>query len=140
MRLKILKLSTVALFLIILGIGCEEEPIETDPAKIILGKWELIEMGTPSNMKPVESDYGFTEYLPDSIVREYVYETGKSHYYKKYWIDTLLHVAMPIPDNRIMVKKFRYSFSYNNNIMDCTLINKMAIYNTAKYKRIRNKL
>ncbi len=115
MKPEILKLSLITLLLFLFGAGCEkEEPLETDPAKIILGKWEMIEMGNYPNMKPVENPSGYKEYLADSVLREYNYETG-SLYYKTYWIDTLLHEGVYRSDGYLVAISYKYNFVNKNN-------------------------
>ncbi|QGY46247.1 hypothetical protein GM418_22055 [Maribellus comscasis] len=93
MKPKILNLSVITLLLLLTGAGCkDDEPLETDPAQIILGKWEITYMGNDR----VENPTGYKEYMKDSVLREYDYETSE-YYYKKYSIDTLLHEYIYIP-------------------------------------------
>lgn len=67
--------------------ACERSiELEDNPNKIILERWEIIGMGNYPDIEPVSDPSGFVEYLPDSILQEYDYETGE-YYYKKYWID-----------------------------------------------------
>ena len=63
---KILPFTILSLFFLLGVVGCDKE---NDPARLILGKWELINSGglpvTPT---------GYREYLPSGVVREYDYE------------------------------------------------------------------
>lgn len=106
--MKILKLSVITLLLILTGAGCkDDEPLETGPAQIILGKWECVEI----DGEPYDGTYGYKEYLPDSVLCEYEYETGK-YYYKKYSIDTLLHEYIYIPQEGYYMLFFEYSYDF----------------------------
>ncbi|MBI9062221.1 MAG: hypothetical protein JEZ14_09540 [Marinilabiliaceae bacterium] len=137
MNHKVLRILLILLIPLFIGAGCqkEETPLETDPTKIILGKWELVEMGNYPDMRPVENSLGFKEYLPDSIVKEYNTQTGEVSI-KKYWIDTLLHKSIYVPDDIDLVFEYSYSFSEKNNKMELTYTNMIAIFNNFTYKRI----
>ncbi|MCY1723226.1 hypothetical protein OU798_22950 [Prolixibacteraceae bacterium Z1-6] len=137
MRPKLFKLSVITLLLLFAGVGCEnDEPQETDPAQIILGKWELIEMGNYPNMEQVETPSGYKEYLPDSVLREYNYETS-SFYYKTYWIDSLLHEGVYRSDGYLVATRYRYNFIRMNNKVELELHNAAGIYNNFIYQRIK---
>jgi hypothetical protein len=69
MKLKIKKLLKTFLHLlpfclVVLGPGCEEEPIDIDPGKAILGKWEVIE----NTFGTVSYPGAYEEYRADSIL------------------------------------------------------------------------
>ena len=135
MKPKILKLSLVVLFFLLLGAGCDkDEPLETDPSKIILGKWEMVEIGNYPNMKPVESPSGYKEYLSDSVLKVYEYETD-NYSNRKYWVDTLLHEAVFYQGEQVLTLTFLYNFP-DNNTLDIETYNMPSIFNSEKYKRI----
>jgi hypothetical protein len=124
-------------------IGCEREKIETDPAienetdpaKIILGKWELTEIGNWPDMDPVSNPLEYIEYLPDSVLRVYEYKTKKWDY-EKYWInDTLLYENIATIDTFQLIICYRYQFSDKNYKLRLD-IEAFAIFKTAIYKRI----
>ncbi len=134
MKLKLFILSFIDLLLLLTGAGCKkEESLETDPAKIILGKWEMVEMCD----EPVESPSAYTEYLPDSVFYEYEYATDE-YYYKKYCIDTLLHEYIYVPQKECYILLFEYSYDFtdNNNKMYLHYTNFIAMCNSFTFKRI----
>ena len=114
----------------LLGAGCEkaDEPSEIDPAKNILGKWELSEIGNYPDMKPVDKPSGYKEYLPDSVLREYSYKTG-NFYYRTCWIDSLLHEGIYRSDGYLVVTRYRYNFVSMNNKVELELHNAAGIFN-----------
>lgn len=106
MKIKIFKLSVIILLLLIAGAGCkDDELLETDPSQIILGKWEIVEIGNYPDMRPVENPSGYKEYLPDSVLREYDYETGE-FFYKTYWIDSLIHEGVYRSDGYLIATRY----------------------------------
>ena len=119
--------------------GCKKPPpLETDPTKIILGKWEVIEMGNYPNMFSIENSSGYAEYLSDSVLREYSYETGE-YFYKKYWIDsTILVEAVYLPDGSVMpFSHYTFKFTDKNNTLELTTYQMAAIFNNSVHKRIK---
>jgi hypothetical protein len=133
----LLFLATINLFLI--AASCEKhDPLETDPSKIILGKWETIEMGNYPNMWTVENSSGYAEYLSDSGLREYSYETGE-YFYKKYWIDSAILVqAVYLPDGSVMpFSHYTFKFIDKNNTLELTTYQMAAIFNSSVHKRIK---
>jgi hypothetical protein len=84
----LIKRLIILLFLFSL-FGCEKIANETDPSKIILGKWRLIEMGNWPNMDSYQDD-GYIKFLPDSVKIEYAPDLNE-YTHKKYWIDSLLN-------------------------------------------------
>jgi len=118
----------------IFSFSCEKEKIETDPAKAILGKWVVIEMGNWPDMEPVSNPGGYKEFLPDSILREYDYETGE-YFYKKYKIDTLLYEYITREDGFQLTITYKYQF-LNNNKLRLEHKDIAAIFNTFIFKRI----
>ena len=120
---------------LLLSFGCEKEKIETDPANAILGKWEVIEIGNWPNMELIEEPSGYLEFLQDSIMREYDYQTGE-YFYKKYWIDTLLYEIQTRDDGvQIVSPRYHYYFYSNNNMLRLDFSEIVAIFNTFILKR-----
>jgi hypothetical protein len=117
--------------------SCEKIGNETDPAKIILGKWEIIEMGNWPNMEPIDKPTGFKEYLPDSVLREYDYSKQDYTFNKKYWIDSLLHECAYLQEENRYVTIGRYSFEFfdKNKKLRLDYSNIYALYNTFIWKR-----
>ena len=135
MKHTILKLSLFALLLLLTGAGCKnDEPLATDPAQIILGKWAIIKM----DGQPYDGTNGYKEYLSDSVLREYEYESGE-YYYKKYSIDTLLHEYVYIPQEGYYMLFFEYSYDFteNNTRMDLELLDWIGSYRYLTFKRIK---
>ncbi|MDR1161434.1 MAG: hypothetical protein LBK45_03750 [Tannerellaceae bacterium] len=89
--------------------GCEK-----DASDSILGKWELKERAYPEGkLQPVEPS-GYTEYLPNGIVRTYDYELKTfTPADKMYWIvrDSLfVNMLNPGEDDVNQGAVFRYRF------------------------------
>jgi hypothetical protein len=89
--------------------GCEKDASDT-----ILGKWELKERAFPEGeLQPVEPS-GYTEYLPDGILRTYSYDLKTfTPADKMYWlVRDSLFVSMlnPGEDDVNQGTVFRYSF------------------------------
>ena len=114
--------------------GCKKEEYNppSDPAKAILGKWETIEMGNWPNMQPIK-DVGYREYLSDSILREYNYNS-KTFFYKKYWIDSLLHEGVKAGNGSLITTTFTYKFYEDKLRLD--FYNSTALFKTVISKRI----
>lgn len=116
--------------------NCEKDNIETDPTIAILGIWEVIEYGNWPDMRAIEDPTGYKEFLPDSILREYDYQTGE-YFYKKYWIDTLLYEIQTRNDGvEIVSPRYHYQFYDQNNKLRLDYSEIAAIFNTFILKRI----
>ncbi len=136
MKPKIFNIRLITLLFLLTVAGCKkDEPLETDPATIILGKWVIIEMGNTPNMEPVENAINYKEYLPDSVLREYDYETEK-FYYKKYWIDTLLHESISYSEGNLIFE-YKYQFTEKNNKLHLEYANMLALFNDFVFERIK---
>jgi len=112
---QVLKLILISLILFPLALGCqkqepEEIPLETDPAKIIIGKWRQ----TKRNNINVGFSNNYTEYLIDSINQAYFAESGNFMYWK-YWVDSILTKEFYHTSGNIIRMKFDYTFSNKNN-------------------------
>ncbi len=124
--------------LILIGIivfGCKKNPIETDPAKAILGKWECTASGNLPTMIPISHANGYVEFLPDSIMNDYVYET-KVRTSFKYSVDSLLHYYQYADDGMVFDNKFKFTFSDHNNTMNWEIQQPFATFHNFTYKRI----
>lgn len=131
----LLFLATINLFLI--AASCKKDaPLETNPSKIILGKWEMIEIGKPSDMITVESPSGYKEYLPDSVLHIYDYEYNNP-YVLKYWIDTVIHETFDLPTGGAIRNTYILNFKDKNNIIDLELSEPNYMYSHMVYKRIK---
>ena len=135
-----MKINTfIILSLIFILTSCEKISNETDPTKIILGKWEIIEMGNWPNMEPIDKSTGFKEYLPDSVLREYEYSKQAYTFYKKYWIDSLLYECAYLEEEDRYVTIGRYTFEFfdRNKKLRLDYSNIYTLYNTFIWKRIK---
>lgn len=122
----------------IFSFSCEKEKIEieTDPAKAILGKWEIIEIGNWPNME-LTSATGYTEFLSDSIVRFFEYDKNQFTSQAKYWIDdSLLYDSHLREDGFELVFKRKYLFFDKNQKLRLDYVDMFVIFNTSIYKRI----
>jgi hypothetical protein len=131
-----MKIIDKILLLGIIGIiifSCKKEDKEIDPAKAILGKWVLIEMGNWPIMDPITEPNGYKEYLTDSILLEYEYKTGNI-FVKKYWVDSLLHVSVSNGGSPQLLFEYKYEFYDNKLRLDVT--NFYMLYSSSIYKRI----
>ena len=83
MKTKMFKITTVLLMLA----GSVSSCNKNDPAEAILEKWELIAKGeTENNMKTIEPNGVYIEFLSEGISHIYNPETDESHY-RSYKID-----------------------------------------------------
>lgn len=118
--------------LIVIWTGCKKAtPLETDPTKIILGKWETYEMGGDIITNPS----AYMEFLPDSVLREFEYGVGYT-FKKTYWIDSLLHIKLNWDSDEILWEH-KYDFIEDNNKLILEYTNFDAIYNSFTLKRIK---
>lgn len=138
MKKIIYKFILLFLLLSLIGVGCEkDDDIPYDPSNPILGKWELIEMGNWPNMDNVKEPLVHEEYLPDSILMEFEYETQTSYSTKKYWInDSSLFKSIGREDGFELIFEYKYIFFDNNNKLRLEATSFM-IFNTSIYKRIK---
>jgi hypothetical protein len=116
--------------IILMAISCEEEKAEIDPSVAILGKWEIIELGGFSIIPT-----GYSEYLLDSVLKEFVYES-EAVAIRKYWIDdSILYHLSVFEGNDSIGHRYKYNFSDNNTLR----LEKQALatFRTATYKRIK---
>jgi hypothetical protein len=100
------KTGTCLLLLIVLGAECDKkntdsdptaeecnhETTETNPAKLIIGRWEV----TKYNDMPVDKNdpasIEYREFGQDSIAKIQYFKDGDLYTeYHKYWVDSLLH-------------------------------------------------
>jgi len=107
--------------------SCEKISNETDPVKIILGKWEIIEFGSWPILDPVDSQGEYIEYRRDSIKIVYQPDT-KTFFRSKYWIDSLLHEESV---------SFKYEFLDKNQKMRLDFTSVIAEFPTSVWKRIK---
>jgi hypothetical protein len=114
--MKAFKILLFILFLFFFSCKTDEDQEITDPAKAILGKWELVAI-TDNPYQPT----GYIEYLPDSIMGWYDYNSKKYEILSgRYWIDSLLHYQnIYYPDIFPMDEVFFYSFHENKFDLVC---------------------
>ena len=88
--------------------GCNQEEIDVPPEIAILGKWEVIEKGTNTDVDPD----GYSEYLPDSIFLFFDYnEQAYLPQKTKYWIvDSLLYHQYIFNDGTFLTSTQWYEF------------------------------
>lgn len=121
---------------VLMGVGCgkEDPPTPpTNPKQAILGKWELIEVGNWPNMHSYAS-WGYKEYLKDSIIAIYEYETRE--YYTsnmKYWIDSLFYEVYLREDGNKVIQ--RYSYEFYDDKMRVDMLDVLPIFETFIYQR-----
>ena len=118
--------------------GCEKIANETDPSKIILGKWEIIQIGNGNNLETVENPFGYIKYCPDSVKIEYASDT-KEYCYIKYWIDSLLHECIYLDEEHRYVLHFCYKYEFfdKNKKMRLDFACGIAEYSTCILQRIK---
>lgn len=119
--------------------GCDKDEYSppSDPTKAILGKWELIEVGNENFMSPYK-DNRYIEYLPDSILGWYYYET-KEYIISdiKYWIDdSLLHEKQIREDGYEIITNYTYKF-YEDKMRLNYADGILAIYTSFTYQRLK---
>ena len=115
--------------------SCEKNKNDILPSEAILGKWEKIEIGNWPDMDIISEPSGYREYLPDSILVEYNYESGKS-FSMKYSIDTLLYEYVSIPNGSPLILKYKYQFLDNTNKLRTDVFEDPSMFSTLIFKRI----
>ncbi len=117
MNSKILKLSVFILLVTLIEAGCEKENIEPNPAKAILGKWEVIE----DTFGPVSYPGGHKEFKPDSVLINYN-SSGDTTYSKYWFVDSLLYKSHVYIDQitgdtiLVDVQTYKYEFLTSNKL------------------------
>ncbi len=125
------------ILLIIVGMtsfSCEKYVIRKDPSQVILGQWELIEIGNWPNLISVPELSGYREYFPDNTLLEHSYLSG-NYSWLSYNIDSLLYEHFPIHDSSILTISYNYYFFDNNNQMRLDFYNMRAVNKTQIFKR-----
>lgn len=124
-------------------LACKKEPIEADPAKLILGKWEPIASGIGDNMSAIENPSGYSEYRTDSVLLFFNYEQNHYTMQSKYWFaDTLLYTSAyyQIPDHPnggITIEDLLlYNFENRNTKLVITDVTPFRLPIKVIYKRI----
>lgn len=130
-----MKHQILFILLTIIAFSCKKDPVETDPAKAILGKWECVAIGNGSSMIPISPAKGYEEFLTDSVMHDYDYETQTQISYK-YHVDSLLHYYQYADDGMVFDNKFKLTFSDHNNTMNLELLQPFATFHNFTYKRI----
>lgn len=130
MKNIILRLS-ILLLISFFVLGCQKEEPLTDPAKIILGKWDLIQ----TSFSIIEEPYLNKEFFSDSTVLQYKYKTGEQRYFR-YWIDSLYTEGSYTVDGELIATQFSYTFSDDNNQLELIIINAYVLNYRYVYKRI----
>ncbi|MHC1705750.1 MAG: hypothetical protein AB9846_17750 [Tenuifilaceae bacterium] len=111
------KLKFIIVLFAVINLGCEKEPLETDPAKIILGKWVLVEM-SGIGIEKIKPDGSYGEFLEDSIYRFYDARDKKMKYMVYYLDDSTLNVRTFIgPDGDELWERSLFKFSNRNNTL-----------------------
>lgn len=131
-----MKELVLILSIVLFSQSCKKEPIETDPQKLILGKWELVESGNWPDMDQLPI-VGFYEYLPDSLLRYFQYEENEYTWETKYWMnDSSLFIFMGSAPNGIEFwDRYSYEFTNNNNTLRLILKDVFPIDDTFIYHR-----
>jgi len=115
-----MNIKQLPLLLVLIGITCfsckeDKVEVEIDPAVAILGKWEVIEIGAWPNMNPIDEPYGYREFLPDSILCDYDYQTEKSIYLKYSIDDIVLKEYLSTPNSVTLLLEHSYEFFEDGN-------------------------
>jgi len=123
------------MIILIMLCSCEKNKINPDPAIAIWGKWEIIEIGNYPNMEAYPAKE-YIEYLPDSIIGIYNYDTKEYKYSNyKYWIDSLYYESIDYEEGRELVIERYYKFYDDKLRLDYK--NMIAMHQTAIYKRVK---
>ncbi len=118
-------------------LGCVKEPLETDPAKIILGKWMLVEM-RGVGIEKIKPDGSYGEYLKDSIYRFYDARDKKMNYMIYYMNDSTINVRTFIGlEGDEIWSKALFKFSDRNDTLTTDISPWAdAMFDVFVYKRI----
>lgn len=137
-KLKHMKALVLIFSVILFSQSCKKEPIENDPQKLILGKWELVAGGNwPDDIEPLLPILGYYEYLPDSVLRYFRYEENEYVWVSKYWMnDSSLFILMgSLPNGYETWQRNIYEFSNNNNTLRLTIQDALPIFDTNIFNR-----
>ena len=131
------------LFASSLLLTCKKEPLEADPAKIILGKWELFEFVLLGEPQLVQTPSGYYEYLKDSILLYFDYEKNDYTIHSNYWFtDSLLYMYtfynIPNdPEGGVGITEiYKFAFFDSNSILKLEDKYSTSWIHTKFYKRI----
>ncbi len=127
--------SLILLLISLIITGCKQEEIKTDPQKLILGKWEIIQKG---NWPDIETTIatGYTEYCQDSVIRFFDYKSNQFISSSTYWLnDSIVFIGEKREDGVNLITEYKYEFLNNNQNIRFD-IQAFAIFNTFIYKRI----
>ncbi len=127
--------------LIIYSCSKDDSPIDK-PQEVILGRWELTNLGAGLDAPPYLGNSGYQEYLPDSVMR-ILNDDDEGFIYQKYWIkDSLLFErAIYIDDieKDTIVFTVPYKFQFQNRNKLVLIVQNSAILPVSIYKRVKRK-
>jgi hypothetical protein len=128
----------ISVFFALIAISCNKIANETDPSKIIMGKWQVIQYGNWPIMQDIPNADGYSEFKNDSVLLEIAF-TPYEVYKKRYWIDSLVHeqVFDEIGNEYVTVGVFKYEFFDKNRRMRLDYAIGVAEFKTGIYKRLK---
>lgn len=135
--MEILSKLLILFLFILTAISCKKEGIEIYPQKAILGKWEI----TRNSFGPVQAPVEYEEFLPDSVLLIYNYES-KTVFKGKYWFaDSILykqHVYVDqVTNDTLLIDLLPYKYHFpDNNTLELDF-QYLAMNTRAFYKRIK---
>jgi len=135
------KLLVFYVLAVLIIYSCSNENLSVDdPQEAILGKWELTNLGTGPQAPPNDGRGSYTEYLPDSLLRNKNKGEGGSLYANYWFKDSLLFKKVTYldaidKDTIIFMERYKYEFINRNRLMLNWQIN--ATSPTSIYKRIK---
>ena len=137
--MKRLVKSISLLLLVLLAISCDQEKVEINPNKAIVGKWELRQQGTSTENLLNVTPRGYTEFLNDSSYRYYEYDTEKYTYGDYTLNDSMLvYYFYAIHANKVDTIPESYYYSFDKEYRTLTLdIDALAILDYFVYKKIK---
>jgi hypothetical protein len=118
------KVAFYYVMLLPLVLSCGEEDV--DPAKAILGKWEVIEAGSPGQLHPYTAS-GYVEYREDGTSWFFDYDENQFTSMQPYVLeDGILRETLGInPEtSKVIYWEWKYQFFEKNNKLrlDCVAL------------------
>lgn len=129
-----MKRPIICLIILFATISCVKHyDIDPDPAKAILGKWVMIEMGG----EPVDG-HSLFEWRSDSTLLEYSDIDPNNTFILNYYIDSLYHeYKYYTEDNKTYLFQIDYKYEFYDDKLRTEMVNMMAMYTTFVFKRLK---
>jgi hypothetical protein len=129
-----MKRTIIYLVILLATISCVKDyEIDPDPAKAILGKWVMIEMGG----NPLDG-HSIFEWRSDSTLLGYSDIDPNNTSMMNYYIDSLYHEYKYIYEgNETSLLQIDYKYEFYDDKLRTEMVDMMATYTTFVFKRLK---